>query len=81
MYFFIGYCYLPCNVVVALVMLLAALIYLKPKVHNVAAISTFALFLLHVFTYDLWTLNWLYNSFLILRSGDVEINPGPRHNS
>ena len=81
MYFFIGYCYLPCNIVVALVMLLATLIYLKPKVHNVAAISTFALFLLHVFTYDLWTFNWLYNSFLILRSGDVEINPGPRHNS
>ena len=34
--------------------------------------------LLHYF---LWTVNWLYSPFLILLSGDVEINPGPRHNS
>ena len=39
MYFFIEYCYLPCNIVVSLFVLLAALNYLKPKVHNVATIS------------------------------------------
>ena len=60
-------------------MLLAALIYLKPKVHNVATISAFALFF--VTCIHLWTVNWLYSPFLILLSGDVEINPGPRYNS
>ena len=56
-------------------MLLAALIYLKPKVHNVATISAFALFF--VTCIHLWTVNWLYSPFLILLSGDVEINPYP----
>ena len=79
MYFFIEYCYLSCNIVVSLFMLLAALIYLKPKVHNVATISTFALFF--ATCNHLWTVNWLHSSFLVLLSGDVEINPGPRHNS
>ena len=79
MYFLIEYCYLPCNIVVSLFMLLAALIYLKPKVHNVATISAFALFF--VACIHLWTVNWLYSPFLILPSGDVEINPGFRHNS
>ena len=44
MYFFIDYCNLPCNIGVSLFMLLAALIRLKPKVHNVATISVFVLF-------------------------------------
>ena len=44
MYFFIDYCNLPCNIRVSPFMLLAALIHLKPKVHNVATISVFALF-------------------------------------
>ena len=79
MYFLIEYCYLPCNIVVSLFMLLAALIYLKAKVHNVATISAFALFF--VACIHLWTVNWLYSPFLILPSGDVEINPGFRHNS
>ena len=79
MYFFIEYCYLPCNIVVSLFMLLAALIYLKPKVHNVATISAFAIFFATCI--HLWQVNWLYKPFLILLSGDVEINPGPRHNS
>ena len=78
-YFLIEYCYLSCNIVVSLIMLLAALIYLKPKVHNVATISTSALFF--VTCIHLWTVNWLYSPFLILLSGNVEINPGPRHNS
>ena len=56
-------------------MLLAALIYLKPKVHNVATISAFALFF--VTCIHLWTVNWLYSPFLILLSSDVEINPYP----
>ena len=77
-YFLIEHCYLSCNIVVSL-MLLAALIYLKPKVHNVATISAFALFF--VTCIHLWTVNWLYSPFLILLSGDVEINPGRRHNS
>ena len=42
-HFLIEHCYLPCNIVVLLFMLLAALIYLKSKVHNVATISAFAL--------------------------------------
>ena len=60
-------------------MLLATLIHLKPKVHNVATISTFAL--LSVTCIHSRTVNWLYGRVLILLSGDVEINPGPRHNS
>ena len=78
-YFLIQHCYLSCNIVVSLIMLLAALIYLKPKVHNVATISAFALFF--VTCIHSWTVNWLDSPFLILLSGDVEINPGPRHNS
>ena len=35
-------------------------------------------FLLHVFTYGQ---SIVYSPFLILLSADVEINPGPRHNS
>ena len=57
MYFSVEYCYLPSNMMVSLFMLLAALIYLKPKVDNVATISPFALFFdacIH-----LWTANWL----------------------
>ena len=45
-YFLIEHCYLSFNIVVSLIMLLAALIYLKPKVHNVATFSAFALFLM-----------------------------------
>ena len=78
-YFLIEHCYLPCNIVVSLFMLLYALIYLKHKVHNVATISAFALFF--VTCIHLWAINWLYSPFLILLSSDVEINPGPRHNS
>ena len=51
MHFFIEYCYLPCNIMVSLLMLLAESIYLKPKVRNVATISVLALFFLHGFTY------------------------------
>lgn len=29
----------------------------------------------------LWTVKWLYSFFLILISGDVEINPGPRRST
>ena len=78
-YLLIEHCYLFCNIVVSLIMLLAALIYLKPKMHNVATISAFALFFLTCI--HLWTVNWLYSPFLILLRGDVEINSGPRHNS
>ena len=77
MYLFIEYCYLPCKIVVSLLMSLAALIYLIPKVHNVGTISAFVL--LFVTCIHLWTVNWLYGPFLILLSRDVEINPGPRH--
>ena len=79
MYLLIENCFLPCNIVVSLFMLLAALTYLKPKMHNVATVSAFALFF--VTCIHLWTVNWLYSPLLILLSGDVEISPGPRHNS
>ena len=78
-YFSIEHCYLSCNVVVPLIMLLVALIYLKPKVRNVATTSAFALFF--VTCIHSWTVNWLDNPSLILLSGDVEINLGPRRNS
>ena len=52
MYFFIDYCNLPCNIGVSLFMLLAALIHVKPKVHNVATISYLHYFLLHIFIYE-----------------------------
>ena len=49
---------------VLLFMLLAALIHLKPKVHNVATISAFAFFLLHIFIYGqsigCMVLSWYY---------------------
>ena len=79
MYFLIEYCYLSCNIAVSIFMLLAALIHLNPKVHNVATISDFALFF--VTCIHLWTVNWLYGPFLILLSCGVETNPGPSHNS
>lgn len=63
-------------------MLLADLIHLEPKVHNVAMyiiIFTFALFF--VTCIYLWIVNLLYDPFLILLSGDVEINPVLRPNS
>ena len=58
---------------------MAALIYLKAKMHNATTISAIALFF--VAWIHLLTVNWLYSFFLILFSGDAEINPGPRHNS
>ena len=64
---------------ILLCLLLAALIHSKPKVHNVATISAFALF--SVTCIHSRTVSWLYGRFLILRNGDVEIHPGPRHNS
>ena len=78
MYFFIEYCYLLCNIVVLLFILLTALVYLKPKVHNVAAISAFGLFC--NMCIHLRTANWLYSPFLILLSCDVVSNPGARYN-
>ena len=78
LYLLIEYCFLPCNIVVSLFMLLAALIYVKPKMNNVATISAFALFF--VICIHLWTVNWVYSPPLILLSGDVEINPGTRNN-
>ena len=50
MYFFIEYCYLPCNIVVSLFVLLAALNYLKPKVHNVATISPVCIIFWYLFS-------------------------------
>ena len=48
-YFFIEYCCLTCNIVVSLAMLLAALIYLKPKVLQLFPILHY--FLIQVFSY------------------------------
>ena len=79
MYFFTKHYYLPCNIVVSLFMLLATLIHLKFKLHNAATISFLALFLATCI--HSWPVNWLYGPFLILLSSDVEINPGPTHNS
>ena len=64
---------------VSLFILLAALIHLKPKVHNVATISAFALFFLTCIHF--WTVNWLYGPFLILLSCGVETSPEPRYSS
>ena len=48
-YFLIEYCYLSCNIVVSFFMLLAALIYLKPKVHIAATVSAFALLFCYMY--------------------------------
>ena len=53
--YWLHYCFLPCDIVVSLFMLLTALIYIKPKVHNVATISAFALFF--VTCIYVWTIN------------------------
>ena len=47
MYFFIRYCYLPCNIgiVVPLFMLLAALTHLKAKVHNAVGFCTISCYM------------------------------------
>ena len=79
MYLLIENCFLPCNIVVSFFMLLATLTSLKPKMHNVATVLAFALFF--VTCIHLSTVNWLHSPLLILLSGDVEINPWPRHNS
>ena len=64
---------------VLLFMLLAALIHLKPKVHNVATISAFAFFFCYIYSFmDSQLAAW---SFLGITYGDVEISQGLRHNS
>ena len=59
---------------VSFFMLLAAFINLKPKVHNVAAISAFGL--LFVTCIHLWTVNWLYGPLLILLNGMLKLIQG-----
>ena len=51
LYFLIEYCFWPCNIVILCFKLLATLIYLKPKMHNVAAIGS---------------ANWLYSPLCIV---------------
>ena len=64
-------------IMISIFMSLAALIHLKPKVYNVSTISAFPSFF--VTCIHLCTVSWFYGHFLILLSGDVEIDPGPRH--
>ena len=60
-------------------MLLIVFFLLKPKGPKEFKFSAFAM--LYVVCIYLLSVKWLYKIFLILLSGDVEINPGPRRNT
>ena len=64
---------------VSFFMLLIVFFLLKPKVPKGVKFSAFAM--LYVVCIYLLSVKWLYKIFLILLSGDVEINPGPRRNT
>ena len=57
-------------------MLLIFFFLLRPEVPKGVKFSAFAMFC--VTCMHLWTVKWLYRIFLVLLSGNVEINPGPR---
>ena len=52
---------------------------LKPKVPKGVKLSAFAIFF--VICIYLLSVKWLYEIFLILFIGDIEINPGSRRNN
>ena len=60
-------------------MLLIVFFLLKPNVPKGVKFSAFAMF--YVICIYLLSVKWLYRIFLILLSGDVEINPGPKRNT
>ena len=64
---------------VSLFMLSIVFFLLKPKVPKGVKFSAFAKF--YVVCIYLFSVKWLYKIFLILLSGDVEINPGSRCNT
>ena len=67
-----------CHSMVSFFMLLIVFL-LKPKVLKGEKFSAFAMF--YVICIYLLPVKWLYKIFLILLSGDVEINPGPRRST
>ena len=64
---------------VSFFMLFIVFFLLKPKVPKGVKLSAFAMF--YVICIYLLSVKWLYEIFLILFSGDVEINPGSRRNN
>ena len=59
--------------------LLIVFFLLKPSAPKGVKFPAFAM--LYVVCTYLLSVKWLYKIFLILLSGDVEINPGPRRNT
>ena len=64
---------------VSFFMLLIAFFLSKAKVPKEVKFSAFAMF--YVVCIYLLSVKWLYKVFLILLSGDIKINPGPRCNT
>ena len=64
---------------VSVLMLLIFFFLLRPEVPKGVKFSAFAMFC--VTCMHLWTVKWLYRIFLVLLSGNVEINPGPRRST
>ena len=64
LYFLIEYCFWPCNIVILCFKLLATLIYLKPKMHNVAAIGS---------------ANWLYSPLCIVLPKEIVLFAWLKH--
>ena len=60
-------------------MLFIIFFLLKAKVPKRVKAASFAMFCFACM--HLWTIKWLYSMFLILLSGDVEINPGARRST
>ena len=65
--------------IVSFFMLFIVFFLLKPKVPKVVKFSAFAMF--YVICIYLLSVKWLCKIFLILLSGDVEINQVPRRNT
>ena len=78
-YFIADYLYLRSHSMVLFFMLLIIYFLLKPKVPKGVKFSAFSMF--YVIYIYLLTVKLLHRVFLILLSGDVEINPGPRRNT
>ena len=64
---------------VSFFMLLIIFFLLKPKMPKGVTFSAFVMF--YVICLYLLSVKWIYKIFLILLSGDVDINPGPRRNT
>ena len=77
--FIADYLYLQSNSMVSFFMLSIIFFLLKPEAPKGVTFSTFTM--LYVVCICLLSVEWLHKMFLILLSGDVEFNPGPRRST